>query len=103
MTPDDTSRFRATSGDQQGFGATPFEALQALMDSAPGDPSGPIVIWPYNRGDQFFCESQLARLRELRARIPSLTADERAELEQLVASSFDAAAKRTRSMAVVKR
>jgi len=49
----DSARFRATAGDVQGFGATPREALDALMIRLPDSPETPIVIWPFNHGDLF--------------------------------------------------
>ena len=98
----DNTRFRATSGQAHGFGATPQEALNSLMGLLPDDASGPIVIWPFNRGDAFFSEAHQARLQELKSRQASLRKAERAELERLVAASFDATVARTQSISSVK-
>ena len=99
----ETARYRATAGSQQEFGATPQEALNALMACLSGDAPTPIVIWPYNRGDAFFSDSQQARLQELKSRRDTLTEAEREEWECLVEASFDATISRTQSMPVVKR
>ncbi len=98
----EAARFRATAGSVQGFGKSPQEALATLMQQLPTDSSVPIVIWPYNQGDAFFSEAQQARLRELKARQTSLSAEERAELEDLVAAALDATVARTKSLPLVK-
>ena len=90
MEPRETARFRATAGSQQDFGATPQDALNALMARLAGDAPTPIVIWPYNRGDAFFSEEQQTRLEELAGRRETLIAPEREEWERLVEESFDA-------------
>ena len=97
-----TAEFRATAGTFQGFGRTPQEALAALMQRLSGTASVPIVIWTYNRGDAFFTEEQQARLQELKQRQEALTADEREELEELIAAAFDATVARTQALPVVK-
>ena len=100
MSHYETARFRATGGTLQGFGATPQEALAALMQRLPADADMPIVIWPYNRGDAFFRDAQQARLQELKGRREALTAEERAGLEELVATAFDATVARTQTLPV---
>ena len=97
-----TARFRAYADKAQGFGSTPHEALTALMTHLTGDPSVPIVIWPYNRGDAFFTDTQQERLRELKARSATLTASEREELERLVEAAFDATVARTQALQSMK-
>ncbi len=97
-----TARFRATAGTLQGFGRTPQQALAALMRLLPGAASVPIIIWSYNQGDAFFSEDQQARLQELKQRQDTLTAEERAELEELIAAAFDATVARTQALPVVK-
>jgi hypothetical protein len=99
----ETARFRATSGSLQEFGATPQEALNALMARLSGDAPEPIVIWPFNRGDAFFSDSQQSRLQELKNRRSKLTEAEREEWLRLVEASFDATVSRTQSMPTVKR
>jgi hypothetical protein len=96
MSDRNTAKFRATAGVLQGFGKTPQEALAALIQHAPNT-AVPIVIWPYNRGDAFFTAEQQARLQELKQRQELLTADEGAELEDLVAAAFDATVARTQA------
>lgn len=98
----DDAQFRACAGEIQEFGKTPLEALTALMARLPEDTSPPIVIWPFNRGDAFFADTQQARLRELKARREILTPTEQAELEQLVATSFEATIARAQVIQRVK-
>jgi len=97
-----TAKFRATAGSLQGFGATPQQALTDLLRYLADEPSSPIVIWPYNRGDLFFTEEQHARLQELKQRQDSLTAEERRELEELIAAAFDATVARTQALPITK-
>jgi hypothetical protein len=73
--------------------------MQRLSGAAPV----PIVIWAYNRSDAFFTEEQQARLQELKQRQQALTAEERAELEELIAAAFEATVARTQALPVVKR
>jgi hypothetical protein len=102
MSDRNTAEFRATAGALQGFGKTPQEALAALMQRLPDAVSVPIMIWPFNRGDAFFTDEQQTRLQELKQRQTTLTEEERAELEELIAAAFDATLARTQSMPVVK-
>ena len=102
MDDRDTAKFRATAGTHQGFGKTQQEALAALMQRLCVDAPVPIVIWPYNQGDAFFTERQQARLEELKQRQATLSAEERAELEELIAASFDATVARTQALPFVK-
>ena len=98
MTLQDSSRFRATTGTIEAFGATPQEALAALMPRLTGDPFSPIVIWPYNLGDAYFTDAQQARLQDLKTFQETLTAEEEAELESLIGAAFDAAVARVQAM-----
>lgn len=102
MSQRETARFRATAGAQQGFGATPQEALDTLLSRLPDGLTAPIVIWPYNRGDAFFTDAQQARLQELKRRRDALTEAEREEWERLVEASFEAAIARTQALPLVK-
>ncbi len=97
-----TAEFRATAGTIQAFGRTPQEALAVLMQRLSGTASVPIVIWPYNRGDAFFTEERQARLQDLKQRQQALTADEREELEELLAAAFEATVAQTQARPVVK-
>lgn len=102
MNYQDTAKFRATTGTEQGFGTTPQEALAALIQRLPEDTSTPIIIWPYNRGDVFFTEAQQARLQELKHHQETLSPKDRAELEGLIATAFDATIARTQALPLVK-
>jgi hypothetical protein len=90
----DQSGYRATSGEKQGIGTTPGEALSALLVQLSGEPELPITIWPFNRSDSFFSEDQQRRLKELKQRQISLSETEYSELESLVSASFEASAAR---------
>ena len=102
MTSRSEAKFRATAGTLQGFGTTPPQALSDLLRQMPDEATVPIVIWPYNQGDAFFTQAQQARLQELKQRQDSLTPEERAELEDLVAQAFEATVARTQALPVVK-
>ena len=98
----DNAKFRATTGPKEGFGTTPQEALNALMQHLSGDAFSPIVIWPYNLGDAYFSDAQQARLQELKNRQETLAVEERMELEGLIEASFDATIARTKALTPVK-
>ena len=102
MSQVDEARFRATAGELQAFGATPVEAVDALMRNLQGDWELPIVIWPFNQGDTYFTDAQQARLQDLKQRRDSLNHEEREELEELIAASFDATIARTQALPLVK-
>ena len=102
MNVEETTQFRAVAGKEQGVGVTPQEALAALMSRLTDAPTTPIVIWPFNRADAFFTDTQQARLQELKSRHDTLTEVERAEWERLVEASFDATIARIQAMSVVK-
>ena len=102
MNDREEANFGAVTGLSEGFGATPEQALAALMRSLPGDAPQPIVIWPYNQGDAFFSDAQQRRLQDLKSRRVSLTAEERTEMEDLIASAFDASVARAQSLPLVK-
>lgn len=91
------SGFRATTGPLQEFGATPQEALAALMRHLSPDEATTIMILPFNRGDIHFTEAQQARLQELKAHQPALSMAEQKEMDQLIAASFDATIARTQA------
>jgi hypothetical protein len=97
-----TIQFRAAAGNVQGFGSTPHDALEALMQNLKTRVATPIVIWPYNQGDEHFTDAQQRRLEELKARHGALTPSEHQELEQLVEASFDATIARTQSLQRLK-
>lgn len=102
MSQLENARFRATTGPKEAFGATPEEAVTALMRHVSGDAFVPIIIWPYNLGDPYFTDAQQARLQELKSRQESLTVEERAEFDGLIEATFDATIARTKAMTPVK-
>ena len=83
-------QFRASAGKSQGVGNTPGEALNDLLGRLGDAVMIPIVIRPFNRGDQYFTDAQQQRLVALRSRLEELAPAEREEWEQLVEASFDA-------------
>ena len=103
MNQQECAQFRATSGVQEGFGTTPQEALGALMSRLSDAPPAPIVIWPYNRADAFFSDTQQVRLQELKSRRDSLTDAEHEEWERLVEAAFDATIARTQALKSIVR
>ena len=94
----ETAQFRATVGKNQGLGRTPGEAVNDLVEHFGGVIPTPIVIWPYNRGDDYWSEAQQQRMLDLRSRLETLTVAEREEWERLVEASFDATIARTQSV-----
>ena len=90
MSSFSTAKYRAATQQTQAFGATPQEALAALLQHLPQGAPAPIVIWPYNQGDPYWTNAQQARLQDLKTRQAALTPGEHAELDDLIAASFDA-------------
>lgn len=90
MNTYETARFRATTGPQEAFGATPQEAVTALVQQVPADAFSPIAIWPYNLGDAYFSDAQQARLQQLKGHRGNLTPEGYAELEGLIEASLEA-------------
>ncbi len=95
---EDTAQFRATVGKRQGLGRTPGEAVNNFLGHFGDAIHTPIVIWPYNRGDEYWSEAQQQRLLDLRSRSETLTLAEREEWEKLVEASFDATIARTQAV-----
>ncbi len=98
-------RFRAIakSGLTQSTGKTAGEALDALTSQLIPDERGTIVIVQEMQGDKYFNEDQIDRMRllldRLNSRPESLSADELAELQSLVAAEFQGSARRTSDIA----
>jgi len=83
--------YRTVSGRNQAMGRTASEALDALAEQLPQEDAGTLVIVRNMSPDRFFSAEQRRRLEELMALRHEaiagnspLTADEEAELEQLV-------------------
>jgi len=96
----DKAKYRATVGKSQGLGRTPSEALNDLIGNLGDAVQTPIVIWPYDCGDQYWSEAQQQRLVDLRSRMETLTVAEREEWERLIEMSFDATIARTQATQV---
>ena len=93
--------FLALSGSRQSVGKTMGEALDALASQLESIGSETLVLIQKREPDQYFTAEQHERLRELMDRRASLSADERAELEDLIDTEIDATVARTD--AVVER
>ncbi len=93
----DTAQFRATVGKSQGLGRTPSEAVNNLVGRLGDMIPTPIVIWPYNRGDEYFSDAQQQRLLDLRSRSDTLTIAEREEWEYLAEATLEATIARSQA------
>jgi hypothetical protein len=93
----EAAQFRASVGKNQGLGRTPSEAVDDLLRHLGDAIPTPIVIWPYNRGDQYWSEAQQQRLLDLRSRSETLTIAEREEWERLAEASLEAAILRSQA------
>ncbi len=93
----ETAQFCATVGKSQGLGRTPSEAVNNLLGHFGDVIPTPIVIWPYNRGDEYWSEAQQQRLLDLRSRSETLTLAEREEWERLAEASLEAAIERSQA------
>jgi len=93
-------KFRAVSGDRESFGRTAGEALDALTAQLGEEEGGTLVVIQNRRADRFFNSSQQKRLTELTAKrqTKSLSADEEAELENLVEAELEGAKRRAEEM-----
>jgi len=96
------ARFRAIAGEHQAVARTAGAALDALAAELPADEGGTLVIVQSHRPDQFFTLQQQRRLAELMARwrearngVGSLSPEEQAELEALADLEVRASAERT--------
>ena len=94
----ETAQFCATIGKNRGLGSTPGQALSNLLRHLGNVVPTPIVIWPYNRGDEYWSEAQQQQMADLRSRMETLTAAEREEWEMLAEKSFDATIARTQAV-----
>ena len=93
----ETPQFCATVGKSRGLGSTPSEAVNNLLGHLGDSIPTPIVIWPYNRGDEYWSEAQQQRLLDLRSRSETLTLAEREEWEHLAEASLEAATLRSQA------
>jgi hypothetical protein len=97
--------YRAVSGRNQAMGRTAGEALDALASRLPRDDADTFVIVRSMSPDRFFSTEQRRRLETLMtlrheaiAGNASLSAQEEAELEQLVDAEVRAATERARAL-----
>jgi len=93
----ETAQFCATVGKARGLGRTPGEAVNNLLEHLGDTIPTPIVIWPYNRGDEYWSEAQQQRLLDLRSRSETLTVAEREEWEHLAEATLEAATLRSQA------
>jgi len=97
--------YRAVSGRSQAMGRTAGEALDALASQLPQEDADTLVIVRNMSPDRFFSAEQRRRLEELMALRREaiagnslLTAQEEAELEQLVDTEVRAATERATAL-----
>lgn len=88
-------RFRAIAGDRQSLGKTMGEALDALTAEWGDSVQETIVLIQRFQPDQYFTQAQYDRMQALLARCPTLTPEERTELEALIDAEVDATVART--------
>ena len=93
----EAAQFCATVGKNRGLGRTPTEAVNDLLGHLGDVIPTPIVIWPYNRGDEYWPEAQQQRLLDLRSRSETLTMAEREEWEHLAEATLEAAILRSQA------
>jgi|SRR5436853_3057556 len=98
--------YRAVAGVKHSSGMTPGAALDALTAQLSADETSTLVIVQSLRPDRFFTAAQqrrldhlMARWRSARDQDTSLSADEQAELEALVAAELEAATHRAATLA----
>src|SRR6266849_2425803 len=88
-------RFRAIAGDRESVGRTMGEALDALTaDWGEEVPETAVLIQRF-QPDPYFTQAQHDRMQALLSRRDSLAAEERAELEALIAAELAATIART--------
>jgi hypothetical protein len=100
--------FRAVSGENESFGETIGEALDALTAKLQ-TPQGNAVIYIQDfRPDEFFTEAQQKRLSELMNKLheaqegkQEFSPEEKAELENLIAAELEGSTRRAEKIAQV--
>ena len=99
------TKYRAVAGQRQFVGKTPGEALDLLTSQLTDQESGTLIVVQHMRPDRFFSDVQQKRLADLMNRWRSardsgnaLPPDERAELEQLIATELEASAQRASAL-----
>lgn len=93
----ETAQFCATVGRSRGLVTTPSKAANNLLGHSGNAIPIPIVIWPYNRSDEYWLEAQQQRLLDLRSRSETLTVAEREEWEHLAEATLEAATLRSQA------
>ena len=95
------TKYRAVAGKRQSLGKTPGEALDSITTLLGEQESGTLIVVQQMRPDRFFDTAQQSRLAELmmhwrtaRDRSESLSVEETAELDALVAAELEASTKR---------
>lgn len=94
----DETLFRAIAGDRQAVGRTMGEALDALTAQWEDNTEETTALIQRFQPDVYFTAAQYARMQTLRARLATLTQEERAELEALIDAELDATVARTDSL-----
>ena len=92
-------QFRAIAGDRQSLGRTMGEALDALTAEWGDSIQETVVLIQRFQPDRYFTQAQCDRMQVLLARRPTLTPEERTELEALIDAEVDATIARTETRA----
>lgn len=102
---DGSKAFRAVTMSAQSEGKTAGEALDAVAPSLPSTNSGTVVVIQPFLPDSLFTAEQRARLDELMARLrvardagQAIPAEDRVELQSLVAAELEAATRRSEQL-----
>lgn len=98
--------YHAIAGERHAQGKTAGEALDAITAQLSADEASTLVIVQSLRPDRFFTAAQqqrlealMARWRALRDQGSTLSRDEQAELEALIAAELQASAARAAALA----
>lgn len=98
--------FRAVSGEKESFGETVGEALDAMTLELELKNKNAVILIQDFRPDEFFTEAQQKRLSELmekwrnaRDKGETISFEEQAELEKLIAAELEGSARRTEKLA----
>jgi predicted RNA-binding protein Jag len=92
--------FRAVAGKKESVGRTVGEAIDKLTEQLSEDEDGTLLVIQKQRADKFFGAEEQKRLVELTAKKENqtLSAEENAELENLVESELNGARQRAEEL-----
>jgi predicted Zn-dependent protease with MMP-like domain len=93
--------FRAVSGENESFGETIGEALDALTEKLATPQRNAVIYIQDFRPDEFFTEKQQKRLAELMGKLreETISLSEKNELERLIEAELEGSGKRAGKLA----